>query len=66
MFPIGKISPDTWLDVKVTEPELSLAVGCVQFTTAVAKPESVSWVIFAGKLDKTGFSLSVQSESKSS
>ena len=58
--PIENGSPELWLDVTVTTPELSLAVGDVQVTTAVAEPLSVSWVTSTGVLDIDGFSLSVQ------
>ena len=59
-IPIVKASPELWLDVRVTTPELSLAVGDVQVTTAVEEPLSVSWVTSMGILDIDGFSLSVQ------
>ena len=56
--PMEKVSPELWLAVSVTIPELSLAVGGVQVTTAVATPESVDWVMSEGVLEMTGFSLS--------
>ena len=60
--PIGNVSPETWLDVRVTEPELSLAIGCVQSTTAVGSSGSVSWVMFAGVPVMTGYSLSIDKD----
>ena len=58
MAPIVKVSPGLWLDVIVTTPELSLAVGGVHVTTAVDKPSSVVWVTSAGVPIITGSSLS--------
>ncbi len=52
------MSPLEWLDTNVTEPELSVAVGSFQVTTAVAEFVSVFWTISLGKLDIDGFSLS--------
>ena len=57
--PIGKVSPGSWFDVSVTEPELSLAVGDVQVTTAVAKVSSVFCSISDSVSEMTGISLSV-------
>ena len=57
--PIGKVSPGSWFDVSVTEPELSLAVGDVHVTTAVGKVASVFCSISDGVSEMTGVSLSV-------
>ena len=57
--PIGKVSPGSWFDVSVTEPELSLAVGGVHVTTAVAKVSSVFCSISDSVSEMTGISLSV-------
>ena len=46
--PIEKVDPELWLDVKFTEPELSLAVGSDHVTTAVDEPTSVLWIISDG------------------
>ena len=56
--PRGKLSPGLWLDVNVTKPELSLAVGGDHVTTAVATPPSVGWVLSTGVPEITGSSLS--------
>ena len=56
--PREKVSPGLWLDVRVTTPELSLAVGNVHVTTAVTTPPSVDWIISAGIPRMTGSSSS--------
>ena len=48
VVPSSKVSPGLWLDVNVTVPELSLAVGSVHVTIAFDKPPSVFWVISDG------------------
>ena len=57
--PIGKESPGWLLDVSVTKPELSLAVGDIHITVAVDRFVSVLCFIFEGWLEITGSSLSV-------
>ena len=57
-MPIGNVAPGLWLDVMVAE-QLSLAVGAVQFTTAVHEVASVVWAIFVGIPEITGPWLSV-------
>ena len=57
-MPIGNVAPGLWLDVMVAE-QLSLAVGAVQFTTAVHEAASVVWAIFDGAPEITGSWLSV-------
>ena len=57
--PIGKVSPGSWFDVSVTEPELSLAVGGIHVTTAVDKVSSVFCSISDTVSEMTGISLSV-------
>ena len=59
LFPIGKESPGLSVDVSVWLPELSVAVGGVHFTTAVALPLSVFTLWSLGHPPMTGFSLSV-------
>ena len=51
--------PGVCVDVKVWMPELSIAVGSVQFTIAVGNPRSVIWVIFLGILNIIGFDVSI-------
>ena len=51
-------SPGLWLDTRVRKPALSVAVGCVQLTTAVAKPVSVLCVMSMGMLRIVGLSVS--------
>ena len=41
VVPTGKESPGLWVDVSVCVPELSVAVGAVQVTVAVATPGPV-------------------------
>ena len=41
VFPIGNLSPELWFDIRVTEPELSEAVGAVQVAIPLAEPASV-------------------------
>ena len=41
VVPTGKESPGLWVDVSVCVPELSVAVGAVQVTVAVATPDPV-------------------------
>ena len=60
--PIEKVDPELWLDVKFTEPELSLAVGSDHVTTAVDEPTSVLWTISEGMLLIVGFSVSERKE----
>ena len=58
--PIEKYDPELWLDVNVSEPELSLAVGSLHVTTAFAEALSVLTFIFDGIPVMVGFSLSVK------
>ena len=60
VFPIVKLSPESWVDISVWTPALSVAVGDVQFTTAVATALSVVTVWSPGHPLMTGFSLSVK------
>ena len=53
------VSPELWVDVRVCVPELSVAVGGVQVTLAVATPLSVLAVWVLGQPLMTGSSLSV-------
>lgn len=48
------------LGSRVTEPELSEALGSVHVTVAPLEPGSVSTVMFAGQLDIAGFCSSVK------
>ena len=58
VLPMGKASPESMLDDRVTEPELSEAVGGVQVTIAVATPVSVVTAWDGGQPLIAGFSLS--------
>ena len=60
--PIEKVDPELWLDVKLTEPELSLAVGSDHVTTAVDEATSVLWDISDGIPDIVGVSSSVKGD----
>ena len=62
--PIEKVDPEVWLDVKFTEPELSLAVGSDHVTTAVDEPTSVLWIISDGIALTTGISSSMEKKEK--
>ena len=55
-----KLSPELYVDVSVTCPELSFAVGFVQLTTAEAKFWPVLTLISDGKSMMTGFSTSME------
>ena len=59
VVPISKVDPGLWLEVSVTIPELSVAVGSVQVTSADAKPSSVLTVILVGIFEIVGSSLSI-------
>ena len=59
LFPIGKESPGLSVDVSIWLPELSVAGGSIQVTTAVALPLSVFTLWSLGHPPMTGFSLSV-------
>ena len=59
VVPIAKASPGLWLDVSVTSPELSSAVGSVHVTTAFDEPLSVFCVTSAGMPEMVGSSESV-------
>ena len=48
------------LDVIVTEPELSLAVGSDHVTAAVDEPSSVLWTISDGTPENDGLSSSAK------
>ena len=56
---MGKSESELWLDVIVTTPESSFALGSVHVTVAVAKLLSVSWVISFGMPEITGLVVSV-------
>ena len=58
VVPIENVSPELWVDVRVCVPELSVAVGGVRVTLAVAKPLDVlaDWLL--GHPLMTGSSLS--------
>ena len=59
MVPTGKTSPD-WCELtNVAIPELSVAVGAVQVTTAPHAPASLLWVRLLGVPVITGFSVSL-------
>ena len=58
VVPIGKLSPGLSIVVSVWLPELSVAVGSVQVTLAVAIPASVFTVWLDGHPVITGFSTS--------
>ena len=60
VLPIGKETLGSWLDVNVTESELSFAVGSIHDIMAVAWFVSVTWVILDGRLEITGFAESVE------
>ncbi len=62
--PTGNESPELWLDVNVTDPELSLNEGSVHDTVAVFNPGSVLWYKFSGILEMTGSSVSENYEYK--
>ena len=64
VLPMGKASPESMLDDRVTEPELSEAVGSVQVTIAVATPVSVVTAWDGGQLLIAGFSLSRENGGK--
>ena len=65
MAPTSKLSPGCLLDVRVTSPELSLAVGGIQVTVAAALLllllllGIIFWVISDGVPEMTGISISV-------
>ena len=56
--PIGKACPGLWVAVSVWMPELSVAVGGVQFSVPVFAPRSLIQYRLCGHLWRTGFSLS--------
>ena len=58
VVPTAKASPIWWVDVKLSTPQLSLAVGAVQLTTALHAPASAVWVMLAGIPEMTGTSTS--------
>ena len=64
VLPMGKASPESMLDDRVTEPELSEAVGGVQVTIAVATPVSVVTAWDGGHPVIVGFSLSRENGGK--
>ena len=64
VIPIGKANPGEMLEVKVGTPWSSVAVGKVHETEAVARPESVFLLMFAGQLEITGGVLSVDTAMK--
>ena len=64
LLPIGKESPELSVDVSIWLPELSVAAGGIQVTTAVALPLSVFTLWSLGHPPMTGFSLSVQANVK--
>ena len=61
VLPIEKADPELWLDVIVTDPELSLAVGSDHDTTAFGEPTSVLWTISDDMLEIIGTSSSGKS-----
>ena len=58
VVPTGNKSPGLWLDVRVWVPELSVAVGAVHVTVAVATPDPVLTDWFPGQPLITGSSAS--------
>ena len=64
VVPIENVSPELWVDVRVCVPELSVALGAIQVTLAVAIPLSVLTDWSLGHPLITGSSLSMgQTES---
>ena len=57
-LPIGKLSPGLALDVTVTTPELSEAVGAVHEMRVSAVPDGTCAEMSDGQLEKTGATLS--------
>ena len=64
VVPIVNVFPGLCVDVSVTWPELSLAVGGVQVTAAVFEFKPAFSVVVEGMPDITGISASVKVEPK--
>ena len=60
LIPRSNSSPGIFVGVKVTLPELSLAVGGVHDTASLVTPGPTNLSMFPGRLEITGFSLSVK------
>ena len=59
VVPTGKVSPEAASPTIESIPQLSAAVGAVQFTTALQFPASLVWVMSVGMSEITGASSSV-------
>ena len=59
MVPTAKVSPESWVEVKLVTLQLSSAVRAAQVTSALHRPASLETVMLAGVPEMVGSSLSV-------
>ena len=59
MVPKAKVSPESWVEVKLVTLQLSSAVGADQVTSALHKPASLDTVMLAGVPEIAGACVSL-------